>query len=280
MSIRVIAMDIDGTLTNSKKEITPRTKETLLKAQEQGILLILASGRPSHGLMRFAKELEMDRCRGLLVSYNGACVSDAQTGEILFSQTIPVPQVQAVLKHIKQFPKARPLVDHGEYMYVTNVYDQMISFQGRPFNVFEYESRSNGFKLCEVEDLSEFVDYPVSKILTTGDPEYLEAHYKEMSAPFSESLSCMFTGPFYYEYTARGVDKAKALDTVLEKLGFRAKEVIAFGDGQNDASMITYAGIGVAMGNAVRELKAAADETTLSNEEDGIAVALERMHVC
>ena len=94
--------------------------------------------------------------------------------------------------------------------------------------------------------------------------------------PFKDSLSCMFTAPFYFEFTDRGIDKAKALDTILIPMGYKREEMIAFGDGHNDASMIKYAGIGVAMANAVEDLKEVADEVTLSNEEDGIAVSLNR----
>jgi len=84
----------------------------------------------------------------------------------------------------------------------------------------------------------------------------------------------MFTSPFYFEYTAKGIDKAKALDTVLKPMGYTKDDMIAFGDGHNDASMIKYVGTGVAMGNAVQALKDIADEITLSNDEDGIAVSL------
>ena len=94
--------------------------------------------------------------------------------------------------------------------------------------------------------------------------------------PFKDKLSCMFTAPFYFEFTANGIDKAKALDTVLTPMGYKSEEMIAFGDGHNDASMLKYAGIGVAMANAVDDLKEIADEITLSNEEDGIAIALSK----
>ena len=86
----------------------------------------------------------------------------------------------------------------------------------------------------------------------------------------------MFTGPFYFEFTAKGIDKAEALDTVLIPMGYQKNEMIAFGDGHNDASMVKYAGIGVAMENAVDDLKAIANEITLSNEEDGIAYTLSK----
>ena len=274
MSIKVIIMDVDGTLTNGKKVVTPKTKEALLKEEEAGAILILASGRPTSGLMDLAKELKMDQHHGLLVSYNGSKVVDCETNETLFNQALSIEEGKAVLEHMKSFDRVRPMIDKDGYMFVNNVYDNWITWKGEPFDVIQYESRGGKFKLCEIDDLAEFVDFPLNKILTTSDPEYLQAHYQEMMEPFKETLSCMFTGDFYFEFTAQGIDKAKALDTVLIPMGYKKEEMIAFGDGHNDASMVKYAGVGVAMANAVQDLKDIADEVTLSNEEDGIAVSL------
>lgn len=274
MSRKVIIMDVDGTLTNSQKVVTSQTKEALLKAEEAGAILILASGRPTSGLMDLARELEMDKHHGLLVAYNGSTVVDCETMEVLFNQALSVEEGKSVLEHMKKFDRVRPMIDKGEYMYVNNVYDNWITWKGKPFDVIQYESRGGKFKLCEVDDLAAFVDFPLNKILTTSDPEYLQEHYQEMMEPFKDTLSCMFTGDFYFEFTAQGIDKAKALDTVLIPMGYKKEDMIAFGDGHNDASMVKYAGIGIAMENAVQDLKDIADEVTLSNEEDGIAVAL------
>lgn len=274
-NIKVIIMDVDGTLTNSKKVITKKTKDVLIKAQESGALLILASGRPTSGLMDLAKELKMDENHGLLVSFNGSKVVDCQTNDVLFNETISVEDGQAVLEHMKKFD-VKPMIDKGDYMYVNDVFNNQINYNGEPFNIIQYESRGGKFKLCEKDDLAAFADYPLNKILTAGEAEYLQANYKEMMEPFKDTLSCMFTAPFYFEFTAQGIDKAKALDTVLIPMGYKKEEMIAFGDGHNDASMVKYAGIGVAMDNAVDDLKAIADEVTLSNEEDGIAYALSK----
>lgn len=273
--IKVIIMDVDGTLTNGKKEITKKTKNALIKAQELGITLILASGRPTSGLMDFARELDMDKHDGLLVSFNGSKVVDCQTNKVLFNETMSVEEGQAVLEHMKKF-NVKPMIDKGNYMYVNNVFDNEILVNGEPFNIIQYESRGGKFKLCEKDDLVAFADYPLNKILTAGDPDYLQENYKNMMEPFKDKLSCMFTAPFYFEFTAKGIDKAKALDTVLSPMGFKREEMIAFGDGHNDSSMIEYAGIGVAMENAVDDLKSIANEITLSNEEDGIAYTLSK----
>lgn len=273
MAVKVIIMDIDGTLVNDKKEITPKTKEVLLKAQEQGALLVLASGRPTSGLRKLAAELQMDKHHGLFVCFNGSKVIDCQSDEVLFNQAMSVEDSKAVLEHLKNF-KARPMFDKGEYMYVNDVFDNYITYKGKPFNVMQYESRGNNYILCEKRDLAAFVDFEINKILTYGDPEYLQEHYQEMMAPFKDRLNCMFTGDFYFEYTAKGIDKAKALDSVLIPMGYTKDEMIAFGDAQNDKTMIEYVGCGVAMANASDDLKAVADEITLSNNDDGIAESL------
>lgn len=252
--IKVIVMDVDGTLTNSKKIITKKTKETLIEAQNNGVLLVLASGRPTSGLIDFAKELEMDKHHGLLVCFNGSKVIDCETNEILFNETMTVEEGQAVLEHLKKF-NIKPMIDKDDYLYVNDVFDCNIQIKNEPFNIIQYEARGGKFKLCEKDNLVAFADYPLNKILTAGDPEYLEEHYKEIMEPFKDSLSCMFTAPFYFEFTAKGIDKAKALDTVLTPMGYKREEIIAFGDGHNDISIIKYAGIGIAMDNAVDALK-------------------------
>ncbi len=271
--IKVIILDIDGTLFSSQKEITAKTKKALMAAQEKGVKLILASGRPTTGLIKIGKELEMDRHHGLFVSYNGSKVVDCETMETLFNEPLSVNDGKAVLEHLKQF-EVYPMIDKGGYMYVNNVFAPHINWRGGTINIIQYESRNGNFLLCEKADLADFLDYEVNKILTAGDPEYLQNNYQAMMEPFKDTLSCMFTADFYFEYTAKGIDKAKALDTVLAPMGYTQEQMIGFGDGMNDLSMVRYAGIGVAMGNAVSELKDVAQYITASNDEDGIAEAL------
>jgi len=276
MKLKVIVLDIDGTLINSKKQLTDKTKAALLDAQNKGIKVILASGRPTTGMMELAHALEMHKHHGLLISFNGSQVLDCESNEILFNQTMPIEDTQRLLNHLKKFDII-PMVIKDDYIYVNDVYNCFISLKDNPkFNIVQYESRDGGFKLCEIDDLSKFTDFPQNKILVAGNPEYLIENYKAMSEPFAGTLNSMFTAPMYYEYTALGIDKAKALDFVLNPLGITRKEVISFGDGHNDIPIIQYAGHGVAMGNAVKELKDIANEVTLSNDEDGIAYILNK----
>ena len=275
MAIKAILLDIDGTLTNSKKEITPETLTALKNAQDRGIRLVLASGRPAKGLSNYGDLLNMWMHHGLFVCYNGARVIDCESKEVLVDVTIKPELVTAVLEHMKKFDVI-PIVTYGEYMVVEDVYHCMVKNGDQEFNVVQYESRMNNYRLMECEDLAKFTNFPVNKILTAGDSGYLQAHWQELRDPFKDTLSCMFTSNFYYEYTSLGIDKGAALREAMAKLGIKPEECIAFGDAENDIPMLEYAGIGVAMGNAQDGVKAIADEITLSNEEDGIAHSLYR----
>ncbi|MBC1588349.1 HAD family phosphatase [Listeria welshimeri] len=273
MTTQAIILDIDGTLLNDDKKISPETKKALITAQQNGVKLILASGRPTTGMHLYAEQLEMKKYHGLLVSYNGAKVVDCQTKEELFNQTLTIAEGKAVLEHMKQF-EVKVMIDKDDYMYVNNVYDCYITYKGEEINIIQYESRGGNFKLCEKEDLAAFLDYRINKILTAGDPDYMQKNYQAMMAPFKNTLNCVFTADFYFEFTAKNIDKAKALDTVLTPMGIHAENIIAFGDGHNDITMVKYAGTGIAMDNAVPELKAVANSITLSNNKDGIAHVL------
>ncbi|MBS9366726.1 HAD family phosphatase [Listeria welshimeri] len=273
MTTQAIILDIDGTLLNDDKKISPETKKALITAQQNGVKLILASGRPTTGMHLYAEQLEMEKYHGLLVSYNGAKVVDCQTKEELFNQTLTIAEGKAVLEHMKQF-EVKVMIDKDDYMYVNNVYDCYIPYKDEEINIIQYESRGGNFKLCEKEDLAAFLDYRINKILTAGDPDYMQKNYQAMMAPFKNTLNCVFTADFYFEFTAKNIDKAKALDTVLTPMGIHTENIIAFGDGHNDITMVKYAGTGIAMDNAVPELKAVANSITLSNNKDGIAHVL------
>ena len=176
---------------------------------------------------------------------------------------------------MKQFDVA-PVIDHDEYMYVNDAFFT-IQRNGEPWYIIEYEGHSNNYLLCEKRDLAATAEWPINKILTAGQPEYLQEHWCEMAAPFEGELSSMFTAPHYFEFTPLGVDKVRALKDTFAVLGIDQSEVMSFGDAQNDLTMITWAQVGVAMGNAVDEVKAQADYVTGTNNEDGIADALEHL---
>ena len=180
--IKAILLDIDGTLTNDAKEITPRTRDALLAAQDNGAVLVLASGRANMGLTGFADVLNMREHNGIFVCFNGAKAMNYQTGKVYFQQTLTVDQGKRVLDHMHRF-EVCPIYDKGAYMYLENAFFT-IERDGAPWSIAEYEAHNNNYLLCEVTNNAEFLDWEVNKILVAGQPEYLQEHWQEMGAPF------------------------------------------------------------------------------------------------
>ncbi|MGX7030102.1 Cof-type HAD-IIB family hydrolase [Vagococcus zengguangii] len=275
-TIKAIVLDIDGTLFTSDRQISAKTKQTLLDAQSQGIKVIVASGRPTNGMRHIAKELELAKHHGFLASYNGSRVIDMTNEEVVFDRAIEITIAKEILKHLETFDVI-PMINDDTTMYVHDVFNHTITMEdGELFNIIQYEARGGNFLLAEKSSLADFVNFPVNKLLIAGDPDYLAQHHQDIYAPFLEQVTGTFSAPFYFEFTAKNIDKAAALAAVLEPLDIKRHEVIAFGDGLNDLTMLEYAGIGVAMGNAKEEVKAVAQYITQSNDEDGIAHALEK----
>lgn len=155
--------------------------------------MVLASGRPTPGMLKYVEELQMDRYNGLLVSYNGAHVYDVTAEKELFSQPLSVNTSQHILEHLKQFD-VLPMIAKDEYMYVNNVFNGMLDL-GEPmgiFNIIEYESRGGNFQLCEKEDLAAFVDFPLHKILVAAQPEYLNENWKKLSLHLKQKSAVFF----------------------------------------------------------------------------------------
>ena len=276
MDLKAIVLDLDGTLLNSEKIVSPGTKQKLIEAQEKGIKVILASGRPTLAMMQIAEELELDKYEGYVVSYNGSSVYDAKTKKIVFQQLISEELSKDILNHVGQYDVV-PMVVIEDCIYVTDAFfDIDYPLPGGYKMVVEYESRMAPFKVTEVDDFNVVVDRPLNKILLAGRPDYLAKNWEALSAPFLGQATSVFSTPFYFEFTDVGVDKAYALHEFLPKLGIKPENVIAFGDGQNDRSIIEYAGVGVAMANAVPEILKLADKVTKSNDEDGIVEMLNR----
>ena len=274
--IKVILLDIDGTLTNSKKEITPKTRDALLSAEGKGCILVLASGRPTQGLERYVRELKMNVHNGILISYNGAMVSGAENGKVYFKNLIPQNKALDLLKHLRSFNGLGIVLEEDGYVITENCFKNTIDYKGERFGVLEYETRMNGCLIKEVSSFEEYLDHDTPKVLTYACPEYLKDNSEKMASGFDD-LSHMYTADFYYEFTNKGIDKTKAIkESLVNVLGFKKEEMIAFGDAANDRSMLEFAGIGVAMGNASEDLKKIADYVTDDNNSDGIATALEK----
>ena len=265
---KLIALDLDGTLLDDRKEITERTRKSLIRAQQSGNTVILASGRPTPGLYTQAETLELDKHHGLLLYYNGGKVTDYTTGEVIYENSIANPLAKEFLRHLEQFD-VNPIVEDGENIYTNNP----DGFKN------DFESAQNHLGIVKVDNICDYVDYNPVKILIAAPQEILDPQIEKITAPFEGRLSFVKSAPFYLEATPLGVNKAGSLQIVCDRLGFSREQLVSFGDAENDLSMIEFAGMGVAMANACEKLKSVANMVTLSNNDDGIAHALRQLGI-
>lgn len=267
MKYKLLVLDVDGTLLNDAKEITKRTLSALLKIQQMGVRVVLASGRPSYGLMKVAKTLELGNYGGFILSYNGCQIINVQNGEILFERRINPEMLPYLEKKARKNGFA--LFTYHDNLILTNNSDDE--------HVLD-EAELNDLVVIEEEEFSTAIDFAPCKCMLVSDDEAalvaLEEHWKKR---LSGVLDVFRSEPFFLEVVPCSVDKANTLGALLEHLGVKREEVMAIGDGTCDVAMLQLAGMGVAMGQAPDSVKACADYITASNEEDGVAAAVEKM---
>ena len=267
MKYKLLVLDVDGTLLNSEHQISKRTVMTLRKVQQMGVQVVLSSGRPTYGILPLAKILDLASYGGYIIPYNGSQIIDMRDGRVLFEKRITPDMVPYVERKADQY--GFDLMTYAEDVVVTN--------NGQNDHVIN-EAAINGMKLSAVEDLSISIDFNPSKlVLVSDDPGSIDELEQRWEKRLSGTLDVMRSEDFYLEVVPSGVSKANTLGVLLDMLGVKTEEVVAMGDGVSDVGMIQQAALGIAMGNARDSVKRCADTVTLSNDEDGVAVALEKI---
>ncbi|MDE5977915.1 MAG: Cof-type HAD-IIB family hydrolase [Turicibacter sp.] len=264
MSYKMIVLDLDGTLMSSKNEILLETKEALLKAQEEGVIVVLASGRPTYGMLKVAKELRLDHYPGYILSYNGGRIISLQTNEMIYDDSL-TPEICHELYDLSREMNVNIMAYEDESIVTTDddVYIQK-------------EAHITGMAIKRVDNFKDSVNFNSVKCLCTGEPEHLAQVELKMKERLGDRLSITRSLPFFLEFMPQNINKAYSLQKLLDHVGLDKTQLIACGDGYNDLPMIEFAGLGVAMGNAVDEVKAIANYVTATNDENGIAQVIEK----
>jgi len=260
-NFKMLCLDIDGTLLNSQHQITEKTVNIIQQVvKEKNLLVILVSARMPKGIWFLQKELKV---RQPIISYNGALVITNNL-EQLSSLNISISDVKKVYK-LAQELKLHMSLYKDDNWYV----DKMDKWA-------KEESEITNIKpnILKFDDLISSWKSGANKLLCIGTPEKIKVLEEQAKVCSLDKLTIYRSKPTYLEIIPKAASKTTAIKTLQEKFNIKREEVIAIGDNYNDIDMLTYAGLGVAMGNSPQEVKKAANEVTRSNDNDGVAEAI------
>ena len=255
MKYKALALDLDGTLTDSNKRLSEYNKEAVIKAADAGVKIILASGRPLFGITPIA-----EKHGGYILAYNGGNIMDCKTNELIYSNLLPDECVHDICG-----------LAHDNGVYALTYYENAIVAESDSDEYVLREAKCNNAQIKKVNNLESFVTYSVAKFLVVGEHSRLIPVQKELLKRHGSVLNAFYSEDYFLEVVPKTVAKDKALEELLKLLGLKREELIACGDGMNDIPMLKYAGLGVAMENAYPDVKACADEIAPSNDDDGVA---------
>lgn len=259
----MLVLDMDDTLLNDNHKISKRNKRMLIKAQEMGVFVVLASGRPTQSMTKYAEELEMAKYGSYMISFNGAVITNLENNEVIFERSLTKEEI------------------HGlhDFSIINNVH--IITYiDGKivsetDSNYIEVEKRLTGMAHNKVSCFKSAVNQSAVKCLMLEEPSHLKDVGEKLKKA-RPNLMVSLSKPFFLEIVPNGVDKAKSIEILANHLNIKQEEIIAVGNAGNDLSMVEYAGLGIWVDNVSPELRHKADVIVASNNKDGVAEVVER----
>ena len=264
MTAKLIALDIDGTTLNSRHEITKEVKEILQQKRQEGVHIVLCTGRAQIGVEHLLEELGFDSDNDYVITFNGALTQTVKSGRILAHHTLDINDFYT----FAQLSKQLGIHLHTEDQSAIYTFNRDIS----KYTILECHLTNMPLKYRTFDEMP--TDMVISKMMMIDDPKLLNEAIPNIPPKFYEKYELVKSMPYFFEILNKRATKGNALRELASSLNIHQDEVMAIGDHMNDISMIEYAGISVAMGNAVPEVKEKAKYITKTNDENGVAYAI------
>ncbi|MBW3696972.1 HAD family phosphatase [Vibrio sp. T187] len=262
---KLVALDMDGTLLNSNKEISLENKQAITKAREAGIKVVLASGRPLEGMQSKLDELGIDGQDDFVLFYNGSKVQNISTKEVIHSEISNGRSAKRIAKLAKEL---------GVFVHAFSEQHGLITPQNNEYT--QLEATINGLTITEFDFEQLEDDHQIIKTMMVAEPSKLTEAIKQLPSELHDQFTVVQSAPFFLEFLNPKSNKGVGIAAIAQHLGIKSEEVICMGDAENDHHMIKFAGLGVAMENAMEETKAIADYITESNDNHGVAHVIEK----
>lgn len=276
MPIKMIALDLDGTLLRNDKTIDPLTLTQIKRAQEQGIIITIASGRDKNGTRFVYEPLGLENGNNYLALVNGQMIYSFARKEYELDEVLGNEDAQKILQTVKQYDvEAIFCCGYDFYDYISKRQRmkkhlaRVIHGQPMDYGLAKGHGERNFITIKEKNDFTQ----DINKVVLVHTQRYFRRHLNEIR-DLLKDYDLLEVGPQWIEIMPKNVNKASALAHIAKENGFTLDEVIAFGDAENDIEMIRRCGYGIAMGNAMQQVKDVAFAQTATNEEQGIAKAL------
>jgi len=263
LAIRLVAMDLDDTLLRDDWTVSPRAMQAIRAAQKQGVKITIATGRMALSAKPYVEQLGVDIP---VITYHGALVSQVLSGEILFRRAIPSQLAWEMVQDIAA---------RGFYAQVY-LRERVVVPKATEWTQEYAKIAKVEIEEVDLEKVLAAEPEGVEKILAIDEEPKLDSLAPALIERYGREIHFTKSKPFFLEMTEISVNKGVALAALAERFGIAREEVMAIGDSLNDLEMIRYAGLGVAMGNARPEVRKVADVITATNQEDGVAQAIER----
>ena len=257
----MLVLDMDDTLLTDDHTISNENATMLFKAQELGVYVVLASGRPTPAMTAYAKELQLDN--SFMISYNGAVITDLKEDKIIFEQTLSQQQIHELYDYSLK----------SKTHIITYVDGKIVSETDSEY--IEVERTITGLEHNKVLNFKDAVKSAAIKCILLEEPSYLKEVEKDLKLAMPHLSVCM-SKPFFLEVAQNGIDKGASIKFLAEKLNILQSEIIAVGNAGNDLTMIEYAGLGVWVDNVDPELRDRADVIVASNNDHGVAEVVRR----
>lgn len=269
MAIKLVAIDIDGTLINDQRVVTPKTVAAIKKASAARIQVVLCTGRPMTGVAPFLKQLGLaDSDQEYVVAFNGG-LAQTTKGQVVVNYTVSFDDYVDILGFATKHD-VKSIIETQDYIYTTN---QDIS----PVAVHESELVFMPMRYRSLDQLNIVRDQIViGKFMMTDDKDKLDRAYQALPTELADRFKIVRSEDYYLEFVNNQAGKGATLEALCDHLKIQSDEVMAIGNAQNDESMIEFAGLGVAMGNSIPSTLAKADVVVAGNNHDGVAEAIEK----
>ncbi len=258
---KLLALDVDGTLLNSHGEVSDKTIKSIRELVNKGVLVLICTGRPTQGTVELFEKLSL---KMPVITYNGARIVNLNTGAILHEQNLRGIDVKKIVE-IGEELKTTIIIWSKNQLYSNKMNDNVIAYK-----------KLSGVETIIIDNYEKIIQQGATKVLWIDEVEKIAEFQRLLDTRLDGDVNYCTSKPYYLEFIDKTVSKGVALSILCDKYKINREEIIAIGDGQNDISMIEFAGVGIAMGNSSREVKDKADYITATNDEEGIALVIEK----